>query len=185
MSVRSFKVSVPSLVTFGKNDPVAIKYLPNEMLKKIAPEKKVQKLMKNNFTVNKAVLSFITDADFISKKNIEKTALSVIKQYKKKYEDNKEEGLDTQDAKDEATNDNALLVNRVQNAIVSEVKDQIEETYYGEYYKWLPSDADTPDPLHQLKYGKRYRVGKGEMPGDRDGCRCGMLILTEDTKLKL
>ncbi len=164
---------------------MSIRYLPNEFLKRIAPKAKVEKLISSKLTLNRAVLSFLTDADFLSKATIEKTALKTIKEYKATFQDNKEEGLPVDEAKDEALNDKKLLVNRVQNTVVNQIAGEIKDQYLGEFYKWLPSDADEPDPLHQLKYGKKYQVGKGEMPGDRYGCRCGLLILVPETKLDL
>lgn len=162
-----------------------IKYLPNEMLRKIAPAKKIEKLVSSRLTLNRAVLSFLDSTDFISKKTVERTALNTIKEYKAKYEEEKDSGTPSDEAKDEATNDNKLLVNRVQNTIVGQIAGEIRDQYSGEYYKWLPSDAIDPDPLHQLNYGRKFQIGKGEMPGDRYGCRCGMQILVDDTKLDL
>jgi hypothetical protein len=164
---------------------MSIRYLPNEMLKKVAPEKKVKKLISGKLTLNKAVLSFLDDIDFISKKTVERTALNTIKQYKERYAEEKQDGVPADEAKDDAVNDKKLLVKRVQNTIVNEIAGEIKDQYRGEYYKWLPSDANEPDPLHQLKYGKKFQIGKGEMPGDRYGCRCGMYILVDESKLDL
>lgn len=66
-----------------------------------------------------------------------------------------------------------------------QVAGEIKDRYEGEFYIWLPSDAEEPDPEHQLNYGKKFQVGEGEMPGDRFGCRCGMEILVPETKLDL
>jgi hypothetical protein len=166
-----------------------IKYLPNELLRKIAPAKKIEKLVSGSLTFNKAALSFVSDIEFMSKKTIERTALKTIKQYKERYVDNLNpeggDGMSTSEAKDDALNDKKLLVNRVQNTVVNEVAGAIKEQYRGEYYKWLPSDAIEPDPIHQLNYGKKFQIGKGEMPGDRYGCRCGMSILVKESKLEL
>jgi hypothetical protein len=162
-----------------------IKYLPNEFLRKVAPEAKVKKLVTGRLTLNRAVLSMLSDADFLSKGTLEKVALKTIKDYKETYRENKEEGMEPAEAKDEALNDKKDLINRVQNSVVLQITDEIRDQYAGEYYKWLPSSADTPSPLHQLKYGKKFQIGRGEMPGDRYGCRCGMQILVEETKLDL
>lgn len=164
---------------------MTIKYRPDDMLRKIAPKAKVDKLVSGRLTLNKAVLSQLADADFLSKKALERTALRTLKQYKARYQDEKDSGLSTSEALDEATNDNKLMINRVQNTVVNEVAKEIKDQYRGEYYTWLPSDAVTPDPLHSLNYGKRFQIGKGEMPGDRYGCRCGMAILVDETKLDL
>jgi hypothetical protein len=66
---------------------------------------------------------------------------------------------------------------------VNEIAKDIKRNYKGEYYIWLPSDAENPDPFHQLNYGKKFKIGRGEMPGDRYGCRCGMEVLVEETIL--
>lgn len=156
-----------------------IKYEPSKMLKKIAPEKKIKKLVGARATLKKTALSFVSDIDFLDKKGIEKVALKTIKGYKKRIKDDptlKSEGL---------LDDAAQLVQRVQNEVILQITEGIRENYAGEAYVWLPSDADEPDPEHQLNYGKTFQVGDGEMPGDRYGCRCGMQILVEDSTLKL
>lgn len=162
-----------------------IRYHPLDLLRKIAPAKKVEKLVSGRLTLNRAVLSMFDEIDFLSKKTLERTALQTIKEYKERFEIEKEEGSPPEQAKDDALNDKKLLVNRVQNSVVKQVASEIKDQYSGEYYKWLPSDADEPDPLHQLKYGKRFQIGKGEMPGDRWGCKCGMQILVKESKLEL
>lgn len=124
-------------------------------------------------------------ADFLSAKRLQEVALSVAKQYRNRYDDEIESGSSRSDARETATNDRKLLVNRVQNAAVQEIATEIKDQYDGEEYVWLPSDAEEPDPLHQLNYGKVFVIGDGEMPGDRYGCRCGMEILVEESKLEL
>ncbi len=155
-----------------------IKYLPTEILRKLAPVKKIEKLISSRLTLNRAVLSTIADAEFLSKKTLERTALKVIKSYKERFKEDPE-------IKDQVLEDKKLLCNRVQNEVLSEVADEIKDQYRGEFYKWLPSDAEEPDPLHQLNYGRKFQIGKGEMPGDRYGCRCGMSILVKENKLEL
>ena len=64
-----------------------------------------------------------------------------------------------------------------------------KQAHKGEFYRWLPSNAQNPDPEHQLLYGKIFRVGEGDkegnMPGERYGCRCGIEWLKdEDVALK-
>lgn len=162
-----------------------IRYHPIDLLKKIAPESKIKKLVTPRLTMKKAALSFISDIPFLSEKSVQQTALKVIKGYKERFDQAVDDGASVPAATTEALDDKKLLVNRVQNEIVSQIADQIKDSYSGEYYRWLPSDALNPDPLHQLKYGKRYQIGKGEMPGDRYGCRCGMQILVKETKLDL
>ena len=164
---------------------VTIRYHPLDLLAKIAPAKKVEKLVTSRLTLNRAVLSMFDDIDFLSKATLQKTALQTIQQYKEKFENEKDEGVEAAVAKEDAVNDNKLLVQRVQNSVIQQVAGEIKDQYSGEFYKWLPSTADEPDPLHALKYGKRYQIGKGEMPGDRYGCKCGMQILVKETRLAL
>ena len=73
----------------------------------------------------------------------------------------------------------------MQNETVFQIGQEIKAEYEGEFYEWLPSDAEEPDPLHQLNYGQVFRIGDGEQPGDRYGCRCGMNILVPEKKLEL
>ena len=157
---------------------MAIRYLPNDLIKKIAPAKKVENLISSGASLNKSALSFVDDIDFLDKKAVTKVALKTIKGYKKRIKEDP-------DIKSDLIDDPAQLVQRVQNEVVFQVKEAIAEQYEGEFYVWLPSDADEPDPEHQLKYGKKYQVGVGEMPGDRFGCRCGMEILVREKTLNL
>lgn len=157
---------------------MSIIYDPKKMLEKIAPESKIKKLMSKDVTLKRTALSFIDDADFISKRNVSKVALKTIRSYEKRIENDP-------DQKDAIKGDPALLINRVQNEVVFQVSNEIKERYSGEYYVWLPSDADEPDPEHQLNYGKTFKIGEGEQPGDRYGCRCGMEILVPEKQLEL
>lgn len=159
-----------------------IKYDPTEMLKKIAPEKKIKKLMSGSVTLKRAALSFLDDVDFISKKNIANVALKTLKSYRKRIKADSE-------LESELEKKPAQLIQRVQNAIVYEISGEIKNKYRGEMYRWLPSDADEADPEHQLLYGKVFNMGEGDsegnIPGERYGCRCGMEILTDEEKLNL
>jgi len=157
---------------------MSIVYLPNQLLKKIAPKKKIANLVSSNASLKKTALSFVDDIDFIDKKSVSKVALKTIKGYKARIKDEP-------DLKKNLIKDPAQLVQRVQNEVVLQISESIKEEYSGEFYIWLPSDADEPDPEHQLKYGKKYKIGVGEMPGERYGCKCGMEILVKETKLDL
>ncbi len=77
------------------------------------------------------------------------------------------------------------MVSRVKSAILNQVSKDIKEKYRGEAYIWLPSTATVPDEKHALNYGGIFQIGKGEMPGERWGCQCGMQILVNDSKLEL
>lgn len=157
---------------------MTIRYLPEQMLRKIAPASKIEKLVTSKATLKKTALSFVDDIDFLDKKAIAKTALKVVKGYKARFKDDPSE-------KDGVLDDPKLLIQRVQNDVVFQVAEGIREEYSGESYVWLPSDADEPDPEHQLNYGKTFQIGVGEMPGDRYGCRCGMEILVKEKTLSL
>ena len=153
-------------------------YDPKKLLQKIAPATKLKKLVKPNVSLKKTALSFVNDIDFISKDKVKTVALKTIKDYKARI-------ADDPDVKAEILKDPKQLVQRVQNEVVYQISKEIKTKYRGEKYKWLPSDAEEPDPEHQLNYGKIFIVGDGEMPGDRIGCRCGMQILSDDTELDL
>lgn len=157
---------------------MAILYDPTKLLRKIAPVKKIENLLKGNVTLKKTALSFVDDIDFLDKKQISKVALKTIKGYQVRIDADP-------DLKAEIVDDPAQLVQRVQNEVILQISDEIKTNYAGEFYVWLPSDAETPDPEHQLNYGKTFQVGDGEMPGDRYGCRCGMQILVPETQLQL
>jgi hypothetical protein len=155
-----------------------IKYDPTKLIKTIMPPSKIKRLLTKDLNVKRAALSFIDDIEFLDKKKITSTALKVVKNYKARVKD------DT-NTKSELKEDPKLLIQRVENEVVKEVTQGIREKYEGEFYIWTPSDAEEPDPEHQLNYGKKFRIGDGEMPGDRDGCRCGMDILVDDKQLEL
>lgn len=155
-----------------------IKYEPSKVLSRIAPGRKIEKLLKKNMTLKKSALSFASEFDFLDEKAISRVALKTIKGYKRRVKDDPE-------LADELLQDPAQLVQRVQNEVILQIAGEIKAQYEGEFYTWLPSDAETPDPEHQLNYGEVFQVGDGEMPGDRFGCRCGMQIHVDDSKLNL
>ena len=155
-----------------------IKYEPSKLIKKLAPKKKIENLVSSKLTLKKAALSFVSDIDFLSKKSVADVALKTIKGYKKRIKEDPSIKTDLLD-------DPRQLVQRVQNEVILQISDGIKSKYSGEFYVWLPSDADEPDPEHQLNYGKTFQIGDGEMPGERYGCRCGMQILVEDSSLDL
>ncbi len=157
---------------------MAIKYEPKKLLQKVAPKKEIKKMVSSKMTLNKTALKFVDRTEVISKKSVTRVALNAVKEYKKRSKGDPELRADLKD-------DPKMLIQRVQNEVVMQISKGIKEQYHGEFYVWLPSDADEPDPEHQLNYGKTFQIGDGEMPGERYGCRCGMNILTSDTKLEL
>ena len=164
-----------------------IVYDPEKILKQIAPETKIKKLISPQLGFKKSVFKTLFNADFIDKKEVQNVALKAIRSYNKRAALAGAEGTKDDEKKLEkqlATNPK-LLIQRVQNAVLWQVKEEIKSKYKGELYEWLPSDANEPDPEHQLNYGEIFEIGVGEMPQDREGCRCGMRILTDDEKLEL
>ncbi len=155
-----------------------VKFEPDKLLAKIAPESKIKKLLKSNLSLKKTALSFVNDIEFLDKKQIMNTALKVIKGYKQRVKDDPE-------VEDVIKKDPAQLIQRVQNEVILQIGQAIKDKYHGESYIWLPSDADEPRPEHQLNYGQEFQIGDGEMPGDEWGCRCGMQILVDGSSLEL
>lgn len=157
---------------------MSIKYDPSKLLRKIAPEKKIKEMVSQKLTLKKTALTFISRIDFLSKESIVNVALKTIQGYRERVKDDPT-------VKKDLVEDPAQLIQRVQNEVILQVASGIKDTYHGESYKWLPSDADEPDPEHQLNYGEIFQIGVGEMPGDRFGCRCGMEILVNETQLAI
>jgi hypothetical protein len=157
---------------------MSIKYEPSKLIRKIAPRSKVAKLVTSRLTLKKAALSFVSEFDFLDKQAIARVALKAIKSYKTRVKEDP-------DLRADLVDDPALLVQRVQNEVVTQIAGEIRDNYAGEFYIWLPSSAEEPDPEHQLNYGQKFQVGDGEQPGDRYGCQCGMEILVDGSTLEL
>lgn len=169
---------------------MSVKFDPAKFLSKVAPARKIKKLLSGKVTVKKTALSFLDQADFLSKKEVINVALKTVKAYKERIatarsEDGRAAGTDL---KEELLDDPKQLIQRVQNEVVFQVHDKIKEAYGGQRAVWLPSSADEPRPEHQLNYGKEYTIGEGidgVEPGDEYGCQCGVEILTTDKQLNL
>lgn len=153
-------------------------YDPEALLRRIAPSRKIEKLLTDSVSLKKSALSFVSGVDFLSKKAISRVAAKTIKGYRARIK------LDPK-AEKEILSDPKQLIQRVQNEVILQIGSEIKDTYYGEKYEWLPSDAEEPDPEHQLNYGKVFVIGQGEMPGERIGCRCGMNILVKGSTLDI
>lgn len=186
---------------FRRRSRVSITWDPKKMLKEIAPEAKIKRLVTRNLTLKKTALSFVDAAaddglGVLNKKAVGKIALKTIKGYRERIAaEAVSESGEVIDAARAAAAADALeasiladpkqLIQRVQNELVFQISKGIRDQYSGEKYEWLPSDAEEPDPEHQLNYGKVFTIGEGEMPGERIGCRCGMEILVKQTELQL
>lgn len=143
----------------------------------------VEKLVTQKLTLNRVALKMVSNISAMGVTKTEDIALKVIQSYKDKYDTQRDLGATKAEALEDTLNDKRLLVQRVQNEVVNEFVNEVKEEYDGERYEWLPSDAAVPDPDHVKKYGKIFKLGKGEMPGDRFGCRCGMKILVKENSL--
>ena len=164
---------------------MSIIFDPRNMLKRIAPVRKVEKILSGRVTVKKTALSFLDDVEGIDKGQVLDVALKTVKGYKERI---KAAGEDAGDLKGEILDDPRQLIQRVQNEIVFQMHEGIKRNYGGQKARWLPSDADEPRPEHQLNYGKEYIIGEGidgVEPGDEYGCKCGVEILTDETQLDL
>lgn len=164
---------------------MSIRYLPGELLKKMMPDKVVARLVTKDLTLNRAAVTSLSRSGVLGKKKLTDVAIKVIRGYRERYGDERKAGTPKAQALDEVLNDKKQMVQRVKNSAVKEITKEIKSQYRGEYYTWLPSEANIPDPLHQLNYGLTFQIGVGEMPGDREGCMCGMEILVDDEELDL
>lgn len=168
---------------------MAIIYDPSKLLKKIAPERKIEKILRGDVSLKKTALNFIDSVEFIDRKKVTDVALKTVRGYQERIAKAQVDANFERAAGDKIASaivdDPRQLIQRVQNEVIFQVHELIKEKYTGEKYEWLPSDAEEPDPEHQAKYGEVYTVGVGEMPGERPGCKCGMRILVNETELKL
>lgn len=120
-------------------------------------------LLYDNLSIKQRYMRALYKAAGKEGKALQKTIADTVAYYAKR-----EEGIGTQ----------ALLSQRIENFLVWNKVQEEKQAHQGEFYRWLPSDAENPDPEHQLLYGKIFRVGEGDkegnMPGERYGCRCGI-----------
>lgn len=165
---------------------MSIKFEPSKLAKKFANKKKIsQALSKGDLSIKRASFGFVDQIDILNKKDVIDVALKAVKQYKQRIKREVKDGAIKREAVAEIAADPKLLVQRVQNEVILQISEHVKEAYAGERYVWLPSDADEPDPEHQLNYGKTFVIGEGEQPGERIGCRCGMEILVKGSVLEL
>lgn len=163
-----------------------ITYLPSELFKRKLAERQLARLLTQSFSVNRSALSVVSSTDLVPKEKILDTALKVAKEYRKRFISEKEERLDAGEARKVTLNGKKKLVQRVKSLFVYEVAQSIRDLYFGKKFEWLPSSAEEPDPLHQLNYGKIFKIRFGqELPGDRFGCQCGMRIIVPENELSL
>jgi chemotaxis protein histidine kinase CheA len=156
---------------------MAIEFNPDKIISKVLP-KTDQTFLTGELKLKNSLKKMLLRTDWLGGQDINKTVDSTLNFYQKKIKELKEEGI--KNFKQDALNDEKLLKARVSDAVVERAAELIKERYKGKEYIWLPSDAEIPDPVHALNYGKTFIVGEGEMPGERYGCRCGMEIQSEE-----
>ncbi len=166
------------------------KFYPDRFLKQVMPKSfYTQGLVSKNFTLQKGAISAINRARLATGRPIDKTVYDVLLQYKAKYKDLiAAEDFGKAQAFEAALNGENLLRQRIEQAVVFDKIQDLKAEHKGEFYRWMPSSAENPDPQHGLLYGKIFRVGEGDkegnMPGERYGCQCGIEWLGEEEAFK-
>lgn len=151
-------------------------FKPETFLKKALPAGFWNKnLLDKGLKLKQEQLRAIVTATTLSERELNQTALKVIDIYEKKMQDLKKEGVKAY--KKQAVNGEKLIKNRIEGLVLYNEVQNLKDEHKGEFYRWLPSASETPDPEHQLLYGKIFKVGEGDkdgnMPGERYGCKCG------------
>lgn len=167
------------------------KFYPDRFLKQVMPKSfYTQGLVSKNFSLQKGAISAINRARFATGRPIDKTVYDVLLQYKAKYKDLiAAEDFGKAQAFEAAVGGENLLRQRIEQAVIFDKIQDLKAQHKGEFYRWMPSSAENPDPQHGLLYGKIFRVGEGDkegnMPGERYGCQCGIEFLNEAEDLIL
>lgn len=159
-------------------------FYPDKFKKKVLPKGFFDQdlLTKQSLTLKKKATQALILATNVAAKDLSTTVAGVVTVYQNKIDDLTDEGLPRARAALLAKGNEALLRQRIENLVVYSEVQRLKEENQGEYYRWLPSGAENPDPEHQLLYGQTFLVGEGDsegnMPAERYGCQCGMEILT-------
>ena len=164
------------------------KIFPETILKKSLPKDFFDGdlLKKKNLTLKQNAMQALIIATSFSKREINSTVAKVADIYQRKIDDLSDEGIPKAKASVIAKSGEKLLKQRIAGLVIFDAVQNIKAENEGEKYRWLPSSSDTPDPEHQLLYGKIFDVGEGDsegnMPMERYGCNCGIEILNETKK---
>lgn len=163
-------------------------FYPDKYIKEALPESFWKnEILKSGIEPKKTMLRAIVRSTLVSGRQLDATVYKVVREYQARAEELKEAGVRAFVAA--AVNDEALLKQRIENLVVYDEIQHLKEEHAGEFYRWLPSEAENPDPEHQLLYGKIFRVGEGDkdgyMPGERYGCQCGIEFLGNSDKEKI
>lgn len=141
------------------------------------------KILNSEMEFKKTMLQSVIKATTLSEREVNASVYKVVDLYSKKIKELKAEG--EKSYKKKAINNEVLLKNRLENLVLYNEVKKLKKEHEGQYYRWIPSSAEEPDPEHQLLYGKIFKVGEGDkdgnMPTERYGCRCGIEFL-EDKK---
>lgn len=159
-----------------------IEFYPDRFLNKVlGPGFYRKKLLNDDLELKRTAVRGLLRARTIAGDDLDKSINGIIDFYQNKSEELKD--LGEKAFKADAINGEALLKNRIGDIVVQAEVKEIKKENKGRRYEWLPSDAENPDPNHQLLYGQIFEVGEGDdegnMPGERNGCRCGMRILDD------
>lgn len=164
------------------------KIYPQTILKKSLPAGffKQELLTKKNLTLKQNAMQALLLATSASKRDINASVARVADIYTKKIDALREDGLPKAEATRIAKGGEALLKQRIGGIVIFDAVQEIKKDNEGEFYRWLPSSSENPDPQHQLLYGKVFAVGEGDdegnMPMERYGCQCGMEIIKDKEK---
>ena len=164
------------------------KIFPETILKKSLPKDFFDGdlLKKKNLTLKQNAMQALILATSFSKREINSTVAKVADIYQRKIDDLSDEGIPKAKASVIAKSGEKLLKQRIAGLVIYDAVQQIKAENEDDFYEWLPSSSDTPDPEHQLLYGTINKIGEGDkegnMPMERFGCNCGMRIIKATKK---
>ena len=164
------------------------KIFPETILKKSLPKDFFDGdlLKKKNLTLKQNAMQALILATSFSKREINSTVAKVADIYQRKIDDLSDEGIPKAKASVIAKSGEKLLKQRIAGLVIFDAVQNIKAENEDDFYEWLPSSSDTPDPEHQLLYGQIKKVGEGDkegnMPMERYGCNCGLRIIKATKK---
>jgi hypothetical protein len=160
-----------------------MKITPDKILKKALPKGFFDSdlLTKKNLSLKKKAMQALILGTQASEREINHTVARVAATYQNKIDNLREDGLPKAKASLIAKDGEKLLQQRITSLVLYAEVQSIKKDNEGDEYIWIASSSETPDPEHQLLYGKRFPVGEGDkdgnMPMERWGCNCGMEIV--------
>lgn len=153
------------------------RFLPDQYLRQVLPAGFwSKKILDGNLDPKLVFLRAIIRATQVTERELDKTYAHAIQFYDSKIDRLKQAGVRAYKSK--ALDKERLLKSRIANLVIYEEAQHQKAEHKGQRYRWLPSNAEEPDPEHQLLYGKIFAWGEGDkdgnMPGERYGCQCGI-----------